>query len=280
MKKILAMLLSVLIVISLLAACGESISKGDTQVPVGTGEETPTTAPATTFTKGELLVNAGAAFVITFDAQGLVLEIEGADERYKEFMDFIYDDSMTGLSCGDAIAEIIKSAGVKGYLEDAGYVLIKQDHKTGLPDPAFLENVQRSAQSALDVAAADVALVMATADLLDENGMIGLATAKVLVEKFLGVESLTNFDGTSKPVSGMYSFVAGIEGQEEQVLVNAVTGAVDYGVLDELLLDPDATDPTEEVVVEVPEETNAPVVETPEDTTAPAAPTEDPDPIG
>jgi len=270
MKKMLALLLSAIMIIGLLAACGDDISKGDTKLPVGTDEGTQTTAPVTTFTTGELTVNAGAAFVITFDAQGLVLRIDGADERYKEFLEFLYDDSaLVGTSCADAISEIIKSAGVKGYLAEAGFVAIKQDHKAGLPDPAFLENVQRSAQSALDTAAPEVALVMITAEQLDANGMIGLPTAKVLVEKFLGVESLTNFDGTSEPINGVYSFTAGVDGREEQVLVNAVIGSVDYGVLEELI---DETEPDD---TNVPEDTMATTVpeEIPEDTMP--APTED-----
>lgn len=270
MKKMLALLLSAIMIIGLLAACGDDISKGDTKLPVGTDEGTQTTAPVTTFTTGELTVNAGAAFVITFDAQGLVLRIDGADERYKEFLEFLYDDSaLVGTSCADALGEIIKSAAVKGYLSEAGFVAIKQDHKTGLPDPAFLENVQRSAQKALDAAAPEVALVMITAEQLDANGMIGLPTAKVLVEKFLGVESLTNFDGTSEPINGVYSFTAGVDGREEQVLVNAVIGSVDYGVLEELI---DETEPDD---TNVPEDTMATTVpeEIPEDTMP--APTED-----
>lgn len=270
MKKMLALLLSAIMIIGLLAACGDDISKGDTKLPVGTDEGTQTTAPVTTFTTGELTVNAGAAFVITFDAQGLVLRIDGADERYKEFQEFLNDDSaLIGTSCADALGEIIKSAAVKGYLSEAGFVAIKQDHKTGLPDPAFLENVQRSAQKALDAAAPEVALVMITAEQLDANGMIGLPTAKVLVEKFLGGESLTNFDGTSEPINGVYSFTAGVDGREEQVLVNAVIGSVDYGVLEELI---DETEPDD---TNVPEDTLATTVpeEIPEDTMP--APTED-----
>lgn len=276
MKKMLALLLSALMVLSLLAACGDDISKGDTKLPVGTEGGNETTAPATTFTTGELTVNAGAAFVITFDAEGLVLRVDGADGRYKEFLDFINEDSaLVGLSCGDAISEIIKSVGVKGYLEESGFVAIKQDASGALPDPAFLEGVQRAAENALNAAAPDVDLVMITADQLDENGMIGLATAKILVEKFLGVESLTNFDGTDKPIDGVYSFTAGEDGQEEQVLVDAVIASVEYGVLEEVA---DATEPTEEEPDDtyVPEDTQVTVApeENPEETTP--APSDDP----
>lgn len=266
MKKILALLLSALMIISLLAACGDDISKGDTKLPIGTEEGTETTTPVTAFTTGKLTVNAGAAFVITFDAEGLVLNVEGIDDRYKDFIDFLYDDSaLIGLSCGDAISEIIKNVGVKGYLDDTGFVAIKQDHKSGLPDPAFLEGVQRAAENALNVAAPGVALVMITASQQDANGHIDLPTAKILVEKFLGVESLTNFDGTDKPVDGVYGFTASAGDREEQVLVNAVTGTVDYGELEEVIEEIEEPDDTY-----VPEDTiatTAPENETPDETT-------------
>ena len=265
MKKFLALLLSVLMVLSLLAACGDDISKGDTKVPVGNQEGNETKGDETvTFTTGTLIVNAGAAFEITYDAQGLVREIQGMDEMYKEFVDFLGEESrFVGLSCDEVIAEMIKSIGVKGYLDDRGCVLIKQSKDAALPNEAFLDGIQRSAQSALDAAAAEVALVMVTAQQLNAEGHIDLPTAKTLVQHFLGYE-LTNFDGTSLPVGGLYAFTAGADGTEEQVLVNAVTGSVDYGVLEEEPFDdPDATAPEEDPT---PTEDNTQVEEPVEDT--------------
>lgn len=265
MKKILAMLLAALMLLSLLAACSSDISKGDAEIPGGTTEGGESATDTTPFSNGTIVLNAGVAFSILYDAEGLVLGVEGMDEYYKDFIDYLYDSSiLMGLSCSDAISELIKTCSVKGYLTEVGYVVIKQAHGSQLPGTKFLESIQNAAQKALDVAKIDAALVVITAEQLDANGYIDLATAKVLVEKFVGVESLTNFDGTSEPVGGVYAFTIGYDDIEENVLVNAVTGSVEFGVMDELISEQDTTEETDAA------ETTAPA-EIPEDgTTAPA----------
>ncbi|MBO5867695.1 MAG: hypothetical protein J6Q54_02150 [Oscillospiraceae bacterium] len=262
MKKLLALLLAALMVLSLLAACGDDISKGDTAVPGGNQGENGTT-PVTGFSSGSVVLNAGAAFSILYDKDGNVTAIEGMDERYKEFLDFLGEESQyVGLSCEEVVAELIKSIGVKGYLTDRGYVIIKQDHESALPKENFMESLQKSAEKALETVASDIPLVVITAQQLDTNGYIDTATAKTLVEYFLGYE-LINFDGTSLPVGGVYAFTAGTEDEEENLLVNAVTGTVDYGIMEGLEEDPDAeaseeTDPIEENVEETIAPTEAP----------------------
>ena len=224
MRKGIALLLSIFMILGIFTGCRKMNGTEDNPATVG-AENTASTSV------GSLVVNAYAAVTITYDNKGVVLSIEGLNDEGDVFLQDFEDQE--GNSCSDAICAFVKDTFAKGYLSKAGYVVVKQSKGADLPDAKFLETIQTEAQATLDKIHADAPLVMITEKELNEDGYINVNTAKVLVEKFLGVESLKNIDGTSSPVDGFYSFSVTYDAGEDNMIVNAVTGGVSQGYLSE-----------------------------------------------
>lgn len=227
MKKLLALLLAAVMVLGVFAACGkESGDDATPSTPNYEKVENPDTA-------GTLTVYAAAAVKVSYGADGLVLSLEGLNDDGK-YLEETYAQELFGSSCTDAVNQIIKESVMKNFMFDTNYVVVKLNKGSALPGTSFLESVQSAAQRGLDTVASDAALVMVSEENLTEDGYIDLVTAKVLVEKFLGIDELDGFDGTDKPIDGMYAFDVTYGIMQEKVVMNAETGAVSQGAIEEL----------------------------------------------
>lgn len=270
MKKIIALLLVAVMAMGVFAACGKD-----------SGNDTPTHAEGfenmqTPEAAGSLLINAAATLSITYGADGLVLNMEGINDDGVELVQ-MYAEEHFGSSCTDVVNQVVIDCVQKNYMFDTNYVVIKQNKGSALPGTNFLDSVESAAQRALDTVESKAALVLITEENVSEEGYIDLVTTKVLVEKYLGIEKLDGFDGTDKPIDGMYAFDVTYDDMEERVSVDAITGAVSQGVITELeqaieqemlegITAEDMT-PTEELLAQGTEPTDD-NVEIPEDTVA------------
>lgn len=246
MRKIIALLIAALMVLSTFAGCGKTTSGGETTNAPASGDSDTVTPVAA----GTLTINAVAAATITYNKDGLVLEVKGINESGSELAE-TYEDQL-GSSCADFVSQFIKDSIVKNYMFESNFVVIKQNKGSALSGTDFLEGVKTAAQAVLDTVGSSAALVVVGEENLDPDGYIDLATAKVLVEKHLKVDDVDSFDGTDKPVAGMYAFNVVIDKTEENVLVDAETGSVSQGVLndaEQLPEDyPDETVPEDDIV--------------------------------
>ncbi len=263
MKKILAIMISVLMLVGLLAGCGDIIPEATS----GAGGD----QVATPMAAGMLVLNAAGAMNISYDADGLVLNVEGIDEGganlAAEYTDFL------GKTCTEAVCDLIAASVVNGQLNaEENYVLIKVAMGSVMPGATFLEGIQKDAEAAISAAGSTAALVVLTEENLDENGYINLESAKGILLASLALDSFDTIDGTISPIDGLYGFSITAGDLEGDYIVDAVTGLVVEGQLEghdysnEDLEDPDMVDPTDETFVE---ETTAPVVTEPcvDDTT-------------
>lgn len=256
MKKFIAILMSTLMLLGILAGCGNT-------------EPAPTTGDAgavsTPVSAGLLVLNAAAALNISYDADGLVLNVEGIDDNGAtlagEYTDYL------GKSCSDAVCDLIAASIHSAFLTpEENYVMIKQAVGSTLPGATFLETIQLDADNAIKAAGSTAALVMLTEENLDENGYINLESAKTLMLAYLSRDSFDVLEGSPTPINGQYSFRVTVGETTEDLIVDAVSGDVYEGTLEEAPFEDDTLDDTVEIV----EPTDEVMVETQPATTAAA----------
>ena len=259
MKKFLTVLMSAVLLLGILAGC-------NTNQPSGT--DATGSAVSTPVAAGMLVLNANASVNISYDDEGLVLNVEGADDDGSslagEYTDYL------GKSCSEAVCDLIGNSKVVGFLNDeANYVMIKLAVGSALPGATFLETIQKDAEAAIAQAESNAKLVFLTEENLDDEGYINLESAKQLMLAHLALESFDTLDGTTEPINGVYGFAVTAGELEGDFIVDAVTGDVFEGELEgtssgdeQLDEEINTVDPTEEVVVE--DETTAPTQSSPE----------------
>lgn len=246
MKKFLAIVMSAVMLLGLFAGCGKT--EPTPTDPTGENLSTPVSA-------GLLVLNAAAALNISYDADGLVLSVEGIDDNgstlASEYTDYL------GKSCSDAVCDLIAASVHSAFLTpEENYVMIKQAVGSTLPGATFLETIQKDAEAVLDTLGSTAMLVLLTEENLDENGYINLDAAKELVLAHLSVESFDVLDGSPSPINGQYSFRVTVGEVTEDLIVDAVSGDVYEGTLDEAtfeddnIIEEEIVDPTDEVIPE------------------------------
>jgi len=258
MKRILALLLVAVMALGMLSACGkEPINEG---TPTYNYENEEIKKPETA---GTLVVTAAASVQVSYGTDGLVLGLEGLNRDGIDLVAY-YAEELFGSSCTDVVNQIIKDCVQRNYMFDTNYVVVKQNKGSALPGTSFLESVQSAAQRALDTVESDAPLVMITEENLTADGYIDLVTADLLVRRFLGVEELVSIDGTISPVDGMYAFDVAYGIMMEKVVVDAQTGVVAQGVIEEIEqledqeeMDRTATDETPSLDTESEDETDS-----------------------
>ncbi len=262
MKKILAILMSAVLLLGLLAGCG------------GVKEEQPiategTQSVVTPSTVGMLVLNVNGSVNITYDADGLVLNVEGIDTNGTslagEYTDYL------GKSCSEVVCDLITNSKMSGIMSDNYHcVMIKQAIGSALPGATFLETIQKDAEAAVATVELDATVVLLTENELDEDGYINLESAKALIVAALGVDNLDTLDGTISPIDGLYGFTITAGALEGDYIVDAVSGLVVEGQLDGYnyndSLEPEESevfDPTSETLVEETTEDTTPITEDP-----------------
>lgn len=224
MRKLLAALMSAVMLLGLLAGCNNA---GNAET---TGATEDSSTMANPVASGMLVVNANGTVNVSYDSDGLVLNLEGADDNGEELV-AEYQDYL-GEPCADVVCTLIKNSSTAGYLAESNYVMIKQAVGSQLPGTNFLEELTTDAKAALEAVKSSALLLVLAEEDLDENGYINLESAKELSLAYLNLGSFDSFDGSATPTNGVYGFkiTAGIV--EEDLLVDAVTGAVYPGILD------------------------------------------------
>ena len=260
MKKIFALLLVAIMLLGMLSGCGKKNSQDD-----ASGETTE--APAAV---GTLLVNVNAAVLLSYDADGLVLNVAGADDNgaslAAEYKDFF------GKTCAEAASDLLSASRITGFLDmETTYMLVKQEANSALPSGTFLESVKQSLTEALTGAGYQSTVVLLTSDDLDKNGNISLASAETLMLAYTAMDHFDSIDGTAEPIDGVYSFRVTVDTTELDLLVDATTGSVSHGTLDDVeigdpMIDTETDiDPEEETSESAPGNTETDI---PEETTS------------
>ena len=231
MKKFLAIFMCAMLVLGAMAGCSEKETSADQgNAPgvtnqAGEGVNTPVAA-------GMLVVNANGAVNVSYDADGLVLNVEGIDDNGQsiavEYVDYL------GKSCSDAVCDLIALSIHSGFMSaEENYIVIKQAVGSVVPEANFIEDIQLDAQQAMEAAGCTAQLVVLTLDNLDDEGYIDLDSAKKLICAYMAVESYDVLDGAAEHSSGLYNFRVTAGERVEELIVDGVSGDVYEGTLDD-----------------------------------------------
>ena len=245
-KKFLAVLASAAMLVGILVGCGNQSAAE--QTGSGTADDTGNNIPA-----GMVLLSTEAAINITYNADGMVLDVEGIND-YGFILADGYTD-YTGKSCADAVTDLITASSDAASLSpDVENVILKLSKGSAQPGTNFLETLGTAAQSALDSIGATAKLTLIGVDDLDEDGYISLDIAKALLMNQLGVDKLDAYYGSTSPSDDAYICTVDVGGVESSYSIDAVTGLISEATDEELMNDPAATDPAEEHTYDPEEE--------------------------
>ena len=210
MKKVFALLLAAVLVISM-AACGETA-----ETPATT---TPATEPKAAEPMGTLYVTFGATLEFVFDAEGNALSITGTNEIGKTLAAAKQDQ--VGKGCVFGLRAILRYASDNNLLGDAKSMVIRVGAGEKLPSEDFLNTIATDCQYLADEECTGIQMFIAADSKLDTQGNLTPDAAKALAIRFLGAAE-ADITGGDAAAEGVYTFTCG----EETVTVDAFSGLV------------------------------------------------------
>lgn len=240
LKKLLAVLVGAALLVCALAGCNSNTA----QQTDPANQQISDTIPV-----GMVVLSTEAAVKISYDADGMVLEVSGMNDHGIVLAD-TYTDYL-GKSCATVVKELVLAASAAGNLSDAvKNIVIKQAVGSALPGSHFLETLATEAETAATEAGSSATVTLIDETGLDEDGYINLDTVKALLLNQLGGETYDEFYGASTPRDDHYLFTVVVNGIESSHTVDAVTGLIAEATDEDLLGDPDYYEQTEYIEYE------------------------------
>ena len=209
-KKLIAMILSVLMLLGLFAGCTPATNDAPE-----TTEAIQGSSPV-----GVLLVSMGAEFQIGYDAEGFAISITGTNDAGRTAAATV--TGVTGRDCVHAVRSLLESVAEQKLSGNAKDLVIRLGVESEVPYEGFLQNIGNDVQLKSDELGAGLMVKLLTEKELTEEGFINVATAKELVAKHAGLEDAAVLEGAEEVVDGAYTFTFG----EDVATVDASTGHV------------------------------------------------------
>lgn len=255
-KKFIALILGAVMLLGMLAGCGE---------PATEPEQSKTPHSQSPILSGMLVLSVQAAFEISYDQNGMVMELNSANEEGEAIVSAYTD--FAGKSCSAVVKDLIAATAEATLLRNARNVVLKLAIGSQLPTETFLESLANDAATAVADNSGTAFVVAIGLDGLDEEGYINAENAQNLLKNELGVTAFDSYNGDTTPRNDCYTVYVKADGVEASYLINAVTGLIteivdeepaepDY--IEEEELDPSFEEEAEETIdedveVEIPE---------------------------
>lgn len=223
MKKLFALLLAALMILSM-AACGDETDvdreeKKPETTEASVPETTEATEPKVSEPMGTLYVTFGATLELVYDADGNALSITGTNEVGQTLAEAKQDQ--VGKGCVFALRSILRYAADNNLLGDAKSMVLRVGKGEQLPSEDFLEVIATDCQYLADEECTGVQMFSAVGDKLDAESNLTYAAAKALATRFMGAEE-ADVTGAETPVEGKFTFICG----DMTVTVDAFSGLV------------------------------------------------------
>lgn len=251
MKKFIALLLAAVMLMGILASCGNTESKPDT---------TQNNQPATSILSGMLVLSAQVSFKIGYDQNGTVMEVTGVGDEATSLLEK-YD--CTNKTCATVVEELLVATAEATLLRDAHNIVLKLAVGSVMPSETFLDGLAKTAsETAADNGSAAYVVVLGLDD-LDAEGYISLENAQKLLLNHLSLEKFDSFTGDTSPRNDCYTVTVVYGETEGYYSIDAVTGLIAELSADEMGGEPEYVE--EEMFEE--EQFEEEFVETEEETT-------------
>lgn len=213
MKKSLALLLSLILVLGLFAGCNKDVADSTTTVPtVGNIYEDSTPA-------GTLYLTFSAAIEIIYDDAGKALQITGTNEVGKTVA--AANQDQLGRDCVFVARALIRYAAQNQLLADAKTVAVRVGNDDPHPTDDFLEVIITDCQYLVDEECTGLRMIQLDQDRINSDGDLTPEAAALLASVFLGAAE-ADLAGEQTPVDGAYTYTWG----DKACTVDAFTGLV------------------------------------------------------
>lgn len=257
-KKVLALLLSCVMLLGVLAGCGAG-SNQETPPATGTNHEVPEIV-------GSFLLNLNGCIEVSFDKDGKVLNLQELDHDGGQLLSDYSGYLQT--SCLEVVKDLTAvSVSLELLNNEYHHIVIMERPNSKLPSETFLEDLAAAAKEAAEIF---VTATVVTAQELDAEGNVSAKKAYDLLQNALNVEKFTLVDSTEELVDGVYTFEVVAESYDSFFQVEAATGYVyegsfeytdseetePYDIDEGLISDIEATQPNSSEAI--PEDTGAP----------------------
>lgn len=209
---------------------------------------------------GMFVLTAGASVNVSYDAEGLVVEISGNNDSGITLAETYTD--YEGKSCADVAKELILAAVKDAHLTaHTKNIVIKQIPTVPQPGTNFMETILDAVKAAAEEVNTAAVITLVDEEKMDENGYINFETAQALLCNELGVEKLDAYYGLSTPTDGSYICTAEVGGVQTYHNIDAVTGLIAEATEEELMgegeedIIDEETEPVDDSVDSTEEET-------------------------
>lgn len=207
MKKLLALLLTAMLVVSM-AACGDSAETPATTTAPEATDPAPeaTKPPEPTTVVGTLYTTFGAALKLDYNENGTVLAITGTNEAGTTIANAVQNQA--GRACVFVLRTILRYAAENNLLGDAKTMTVRVGHGDPIPGKDFFETIITDCQYLADEECTGIRMYAIEKAYLDAQGNLTPETAKDLAARYFSVkaEELTVPETTQE---GVYTFTLG-----------------------------------------------------------------------
>ena len=227
-KKILALVLSIVMLLGIFTACGkEEVADPDTPNYTNTA------------TSGVIVVNTGAVFSVRYDTIGNVSGISGDNDQGMLLMEKYTD--YEGKATADVIKELVKlSADEKILTDEISTLILKITSGTVFSSDESRDALIKAVQEALTEAGSKAIPMILDDDNLTGEGYLTLATVKTLLMNKLGIDKFDAFYGDTLPLNNYYIVTIELDGVQTSYSIDAYNGFISIATQEELLGDAEA----------------------------------------
>ena len=213
-KKLLALVLSAVMLLGMLSGCGNETPK---QTDPDNTSSVPTLA-------GMLVLSTAASFKITYDSEGMVMDVTGANDDGTMLANKY---ECLGKSCSTVVKELIAASGEAGKLSgDVKNIVLKLAVGSTLPTELFLDVLTGDAETAAKEAGSSAVVTAIGLDGLDADGYINYESAQLLLCNQLGAEKFDSIHGDTAPHNDIYLLTVTIGDVQSSHNIDAITGLI------------------------------------------------------
>lgn len=197
MKKFLALALSAIMILAVLAGCGNAAKPA---------ESTPETTVPEVKPAGTLMITMGASFELPYDETGKALEIIGTNAVGKTIAENV--QQQVGKDCVHGVRSILRYASDNQLIGDAKTMAVRLAFGDTEPVEGFLDTIAQDTQYLADEECTGIWTIKIGEDDIDAEGFLLPETARKFAARYLGeaAADLIGEDAMSMEEVFTYSF--------------------------------------------------------------------------